>query len=71
LNADILKDAKDLIRLANDSTRGFTSLTFVYAVIQCYLEKRKDAGYVRLVDESYEKDPDNVIPGPRSEKDWN
>jgi hypothetical protein len=55
---------------ANDCTRLFTSLTFVYAVIQYLVEKRNGTGYVRLVDESCGEDPDYVIPGQHEEKGW-
>jgi hypothetical protein len=55
---------------ANDSIRLFTSLTFVYAVIQYSLENRNAAGYVKLIDESCGEDPDYVIPGRHEEKGW-
>lgn len=55
---------------ANDSTRLFTGLTFVYAVIQYSLEKKKVARYMVLVDESCGEDPDYVIPARYEEKVW-
>jgi hypothetical protein len=47
-------------------SRLFTSLTFVYAVIQHFL-KEKSTRYVRLQEDCVD-DPDGVISGPYDEK---
>ena len=53
---------------ANNSIRLFTSLTFIYAAIEYSKEKKRDSGYLMLVDENPTKDPDFATTGQHEEK---